>query len=651
MLKDVKKMQGVRGIVVGMAAALTVTGAVPVYAETEGAEDTNPATVFEDTYGSSDSLGAESSDAPESSSNEAESTLPEASTDGDETTEPDSTGDDTSENDSSKDESGDSSSESDPSGSETGGSTPGSDGSTSGTEPSSPEPTTISPTETLPAETPPPLEASTEESTLAAESSSEETLPEETVAVKIFTPGEEVDLAKAEAELPVNLSPIRKKIAMEAYSLVGRVGYFWGGKSLAQNWDGRWGGIQQVTIEGSKSTGTFRSFGLDCSGFVAWVYVNAFGRTGVFSEVGETTVSQWGNSYEIDWSEVLPGDLVFRRKPSDGGINHVGVVVKSENGEVWVAHCASSKNNVVITDASRFVYARRPYLLKDECSCTRMIGKVVLHDASCKEYTGLNTTPGVADPKAWESAEQLKVDLQSLFPDASFAGAIANAIWDQYAKVPRETAGRIAQEAAAQCPDIFDLAREIESRMAVEPEKFELTEWQAETLLEFIQKAELTINASGQPFRDARRKAEETGMALSSEVDDWTPIRNIEGIQYLRSARKIDLSYNEISSLSPLDYTRTDAKGKQIYAYSRYLQNPLLGLWMEDLNGEEHLDGILRLYFGGGVPGSMQSYETVLCLTGNQITEAPEEYPGRLFLEGFPAEEPEVIEEPEVQQN
>lgn len=640
MLKDVKKMQGVRGIVVGMAAALTVTGAVPVYAETEGAEGTNPATVFEEIYGSSDSLGAESSDAPESSSNEAESTLPEASTGEDETTEPDSSGDNTSENDSSKDETGDSTP-----GSETGDSTPG---STSGTEPSSSEPTSISPTETLPAETPPPLEASTAESTLATESSSEETLPEETVAVKLFTPGEEIDLTKAEAELPVNLSPIRKKIAMEAYSLVGRVGYFWGGKSLAQNWDGRWGGIQQVTIEGSKSTGTFRSFGLDCSGFVAWVYVNAFGRTGVFSEVGETTVSQWGNSYEIDWSQVLPGDLVFRRKPSDGGINHVGVVVKSENGEVWVAHCASSKNNVVITDASRFVYARRPYLLQDECSCTHMIGKVVIHDVSCKEYTGLNTNPGVADPKVWENADQLKIDLQSLFPDASFASVVADVIWDQYAKVPRETAGRIAQEAAAQCPDIFELAREIESRMAAEPEKFELTEWQAETLPEFIQKAELTINANGQPFRDARRNAEETGVALSSEVDDWTPIRNIEGIQYLRSARKIDLSYNEILSLSPLDYARTDAEGKQIYAYSRYLQNPLIGLWMEDLSGEEHLDGILRLYFGGGVPGSMQSYETVLCLTGNQITEAPEEYPGRLVLEGFPAEEPETAEEPEA---
>lgn len=626
--KDTKRMQGVRGIVVGMAAALTVTGAVPVFAE-NGSPDGEEAGSSSANYNSQSSSDKKE---PEQSS--------EASSESSQTPESSESGEGTSPEES-KEESG----ESQTSASESGGKeTTGSSSEIAPVDPSEKETTKVSPTETLPAETTVPAVTTPAESSPAesssseTESSSEETLPEETIPVKIFTPGEGVDLAKAEAELPVNLSPIRKKIAMEAYSLVGQVGYFWGGKSLAYNWDGRWGDVQMVTIEGSKSTGTLRSFGLDCSGFVAWVYVNAFGSTGIFDEVGETTASQWAKSYEIGWDQVLPGDLVFKKQPSDGGTNHVGVVVKAENGEIWVAHCASSKNNVVVTDASRFAYARRPYLLQNECACTRMTGKIVIHEASCKEYTGLNTNPDAADPKVWGSVEQLTVDLQSLFPDAAFAGAVADALWEQYAAVPRETAGRIAQEVAAECDDIFELAREIETRMAAEPKQLNLGESGAETLPEFVMEAELSVKANGQVYQEERRQAEETGAPLSPEAEAWVPIRDIEGIQYLKSAREIDLAYNEITSLTALDYSRTDAEGKQIYAYSGYVQNPLTGLWIEAPEGKEQPDGILRLYFGGGLPGSLNTYETVLRLAGNEITEAPEEYPGRLVFDGFPAE-------------
>ena len=75
--------------------------------------------------------------------------------------------------------------------------------------------------------------------------------------------------------LPDDLDPARKAVVETAVQLVGRVSYFWGGKSLTLGWDDRWGVPTEVTAAGSGSTGTIRPFGLDCSGFVDWTFYNA----------------------------------------------------------------------------------------------------------------------------------------------------------------------------------------------------------------------------------------------------------------------------------------------------------------------------------------------------------------------------------------
>lgn len=72
--------------------------------------------------------------------------------------------------------------------------------------------------------------------------------------------------------LPDSLSAERKKVIKAACSLVGKVNYFWGGKSSSIGWDGEWGKLKTVSAEGSKTTGTKRPFGLDCSGFVTWSF-------------------------------------------------------------------------------------------------------------------------------------------------------------------------------------------------------------------------------------------------------------------------------------------------------------------------------------------------------------------------------------------
>ncbi len=74
------------------------------------------------------------------------------------------------------------------------------------------------------------------------------------------------DTAALLRNLPEGLSPEREAVVRAACSLVGKVNYFWGGKSLVIGWDVRWGELRQVTAAGSSTTGTYRPYGLDCSG-------------------------------------------------------------------------------------------------------------------------------------------------------------------------------------------------------------------------------------------------------------------------------------------------------------------------------------------------------------------------------------------------
>jgi len=66
-------------------------------------------------------------------------------------------------------------------------------------------------------------------------------------------------------------SGTRKELMRAALSLVGRVPYFWGGKS-APGWNEAWNTPRLVTAAGSSSSGTIRPYGLDCSGFTDWIY-------------------------------------------------------------------------------------------------------------------------------------------------------------------------------------------------------------------------------------------------------------------------------------------------------------------------------------------------------------------------------------------
>ena len=153
--------------------------------------------------------------------------------------------------------------------------------------------------------------------------------------------------------LPDSLSPERKKVIKAACSLVGKVNYFWGGKSSAIGWDSEWGKLKTVSAEGSKTTGTKRPFGLDCSGFVTWSFINSGFSA---SAIGHGTQGQIAKCSRISWNQAQVGDLAFL---SD--LSHVGIIAgKDTSGNILVIHCSSGANNVVITSNSIFGFAARP---------------------------------------------------------------------------------------------------------------------------------------------------------------------------------------------------------------------------------------------------------------------------------------------------
>ena len=168
------------------------------------------------------------------------------------------------------------------------------------------------------------------------------------------------EVTKIIENLPADLSENRKQVVLTAYQLLGKVHYFWGGKSLIIGWDSRWGMPMKVTAEGSSTTGTVRPFGLDCSGMVDWVFYNQSGGQYVIGHGGGAT-AQHSYCTPIAWSDAQPGDLVFY--PGD---SHVGIVCGFDSsGNIMVIHCASSENNVVVTGKSGFTSIGRPEYFAD----------------------------------------------------------------------------------------------------------------------------------------------------------------------------------------------------------------------------------------------------------------------------------------------
>lgn len=174
------------------------------------------------------------------------------------------------------------------------------------------------------------------------------------------------EIASIMENIPSNLSDQRKSAITHAYSLIGRVRYFWGGKSTVMGWDSRWGTPTKVTSAGSPTTGTIRPFGLDCSGYVTWIFCNVAGSADAVNVIRHGAANQYANCHKLSWNEAIPGDLAFFK-----GCSHVGIIIgKKANGNLLIAHCSSSKNDVVVSECSGpkdngFLMVGRPYFYQE----------------------------------------------------------------------------------------------------------------------------------------------------------------------------------------------------------------------------------------------------------------------------------------------
>lgn len=206
-----------------------------------------------------------------------------------------------------------------------------------------------------------------------------------------------------------DVSEERVNVISAAYSLVGKVGYFWGGKSTVFGDDPSWGTAERVTAAGSNSTGTVRAYGLDCSGFVTWAVVNGYHDTSMQSVVGDGTSDQWFKAQVVSEKNAQPGDLVFQRGPEAGSDNHVGILCgKTDSGD-WIAvHCSSSKNGVTVGEAygASFRYIRQPSFYPSEEEVKVMEENGFTSDET--EVTVGNTLQDIIKENQFTSKEEKK---------------------------------------------------------------------------------------------------------------------------------------------------------------------------------------------------------------------------------------------------
>ena len=156
----------------------------------------------------------------------------------------------------------------------------------------------------------------------------------------------EEEISKYLSSLPEDLSDERKDVIKFALSSVGKIPYYWGGKASAASYEKN--GFGRV-IEADYKGRVLR--GLDCSGWVQWVYWSAIGNR---LNGANSTATLIGEGQKIKRSELQPGDIVVRV----GADSHVVMFLQwAGNGNMIVIHENSGANNVSVSE----VTANYPY--------------------------------------------------------------------------------------------------------------------------------------------------------------------------------------------------------------------------------------------------------------------------------------------------
>ena len=151
-------------------------------------------------------------------------------------------------------------------------------------------------------------------------------------------------------KLPSDISEERKTLVRYALSSVGKIPYYYGGKASCKGFEGN--GFGLVTGEADYKGRILR--GLDCSGWIQWVYWSALGDN---LDGAASTANLIGCGEKIRRADLKPGDIVVR----PGTDSHVVMFLCwADNGNMIAIHENSSANNVSVNEVTaNYPYYRR----------------------------------------------------------------------------------------------------------------------------------------------------------------------------------------------------------------------------------------------------------------------------------------------------
>lgn len=139
--------------------------------------------------------------------------------------------------------------------------------------------------------------------------------------------------------LPPDISDMRKSIVEYALNSVGKIPYYWGGKPSGPGYANN----AFYTLISADYRGRILR-GLDCSGWINWVYWSVTGQR----LAGESTGTLIGCGRRIQRSELKPGDIIIRT----GADAHVVMFLCwAQNGNfIGIHETGGVINNVVVSE-------------------------------------------------------------------------------------------------------------------------------------------------------------------------------------------------------------------------------------------------------------------------------------------------------------
>ena len=137
--------------------------------------------------------------------------------------------------------------------------------------------------------------------------------------------------------VPEDASQQRKDFVRYALTSVGKIPYYWGGKPSAPGYTGNSFGSLTVPDEDGRILK-----GLDCSGWINWVYWSATGR-GLGAQSTRTLL---GSGTPVSRDELLPGDICIRFNPMAHVVIFLGWT--AEGNMLCIQETTGNSNNVEV---------------------------------------------------------------------------------------------------------------------------------------------------------------------------------------------------------------------------------------------------------------------------------------------------------------